>query len=575
MSKYNKHGMRGKMDPDATEPLSIAIIGTGIAGETAAYLLTHHSHHDVAAIYEASSCPGLHANSVELNNHSVDVPLRAVSPHYYPNLTSLYRHLSIPLQSVDYSSCGSYFNPNETYFRHNNVILGGLAFPFPHWKDLQSPTVMMRHMRIIRDVLWLVFTGPFLLRHHKLYLRRKSLGAYLREYNYSYEFIHLFLYPAMSTLLSCSLAQVEAYPADYIIGFYCSRITTIFTGWYRVQAGVQVVSNKLLEGVPTQRQHYNCRVQSVRSTKIGKRQAVIITDHNGNERTFDRVIIATEPSVAKAIWADVSPNGDAAVLMDSVRTYRAEITLHSDPSLMPASAADWKGLNYFTPHQNVLGQVSTEAASNGESSPHSSSTARRSVTPKKGGRASSSGSKASKKAVAAKSKSTTVTTAGHHIHQASMTTAYLNLYYPNELGSPAMGKRSNNIFESWNSFRPPQNGLLIRNVSMVRSVWDVSGRDTFEKLLPTIQGRDGVYVAGSYVVPGITLLEQAVTSACHVCLQLGGEVPFKVRPAYEATWWTTIVAYILFGITCSWRFAIMMVLVGVPAFFLCHYGGKV
>ena len=71
------------------ENLKVAIIGTGIAGETAAYLLTHCSPTNahgqtfvLEAVYESRDKPGLHANSLELTsiNCVVDVPLRAVSP---------------------------------------------------------------------------------------------------------------------------------------------------------------------------------------------------------------------------------------------------------------------------------------------------------------------------------------------------------------------------------------------------------------------------------------------------------------------------------------------------------------
>lgn len=520
------------MDSKASTSLSIAIVGTGIAGETAAYLLTEFSSHSVDAIYEASSCPGLHANSVELNNHSVDVPLRAVSPHYYPNLTALYRSLSIPLQSVDYSSSGSFFNPNETFFRHNNLVVGGRAYPLPHWRDLRNPGAILRHGRIIRDVLWLVFTGPYLLRNSARCLKGKSLGTYLREYHYSYEFIHLFLYPVMSTLLSCSLSQVDEYPADYIIGFYSSRITTILTGWFRVKNGVQAVSEKLLSGVPKDRQYFNCRVQSVRSKLIRGAQKVIVTDQGGNERIFDRVIIATEPSVAKAIWADLAPSGDEAALLGSVRAYHADISLHTDATLMPSRTADWKGLNYFTKQ-------------NGDASGHfggeSPSVKQRSATPVRKGAAETHPQK---------------TSDDDKVPKASMTTAFLNLYYPKELSGEG-------IFESWNPFRPPQTQHLIRTVRMVRSVWDVPGRDNFEKLLPTVQGRDGVYIAGSYAVPGVTLLEQAVTSACHVCLQLGARVPFSVRPAYESTWWTMCIAYVVYSTTYLWRLFVVLTIVSV------------
>lgn len=467
--------------------MKVAIIGTGIAGETSVYMLTHYAPPgvEVAAVYESRDTPGLHANSLELQALGcvVDVPLRAVSSHYYPNLFSLYKHLAVTLQTVDYSSCGSRFNPNEPMFRYRNVIVFGRAIPLLFFSDLLSLVKLLRILRVIRDLLWLVFTGPYYLLHRKsLGISKMTLGQYVRQHNFSYEFVQEFLYPVMSTLLSCSYSQVDQYPCDYILEFYSSRATTMFTGWFRVREGVQEVSGKLMSKLPAGALRLSCPVESVEY--IAASNKVRVTTKAGDVALYDRVIIATEPHVAAKIWK----HGRASECLAAVSTYDASITVHTDDTLMPVARAEWKGLNYF-------------AHGNGPKD-----------RPDRIG--------------------------------ASMTSARLGNYHPH-LAQRAIQAGVPEHFETWNPFRDPAPNSVVRTVWMTRAVWSSEGRATFDALFQTaVQGQGNVFLVGSYAAPGVTLLEQAVTSACRCAKDhFGAAVPFDVRPTYEHRWWTIALAY--------------------------------
>jgi predicted NAD/FAD-binding protein len=490
--------------------LSVAIIGTGIAGETSAYLLTHYAPPGVRleTVYESRGKPGLHANSLELQslNCVVDVPLRAVSPHYYPNLFSLYKHLAVTLQSVDYSSCGSRFNPNEPIFRYRNVILFGRAIPLIFLSDLLSLVKLVRIFRLLRDLLWMVFTGPYFLLHRKsLGISDLTLGQFLRRKNFSYEFVQEFLYPVMSTLLSCSYSQVDQYPCDYILEFYSSRATTIFTGWFRVKQGVQEVSGKLLAKLPENSLKLDCFVESVEF--IPALNKVRVTTKNGETALYDRVIIATEPHVAAKIWR----HAKAAELLTAVSTYNASITVHTDDALMPVSKADWRGLNYF----------SSGAGSDGKT-----------------GR-----------------------------HGASMTSARLGNYHPHlrqRLADAAVPEH----FETWNPFTDPDPSSIVQSVWLTRAVWSAEGRAKFDSLFSAVQGDGGVYLVGSYAAPGVTLLEQAVTSACR-CVQdhFGATLPFAVQPTYEHRVWSITLAYgLVYARKLVKLLAVLLVIIVLPHF---------
>ena len=88
----------------------VAVIGLGMAGATAAHFLKET--HDVVAI-EALPRAGLHHHSVTVGANTYDVPLRAISRHYYPNLFRVYEHLQVELRPVNYESTGVDADSNE------------------------------------------------------------------------------------------------------------------------------------------------------------------------------------------------------------------------------------------------------------------------------------------------------------------------------------------------------------------------------------------------------------------------------------------------------------------------------
>src|SRR5580704_14276900 len=90
------------------ERLRVAVIGTGVSGISAAWLL--NQRHDIQ-LFEKSSWVGGHC-------HTVDVPFRAGGQEHvipvdtgfivynektYPNLTALFRHLDVPTEPSEMS----------------------------------------------------------------------------------------------------------------------------------------------------------------------------------------------------------------------------------------------------------------------------------------------------------------------------------------------------------------------------------------------------------------------------------------------------------------------------------------
>ncbi len=115
--------------------MRVAIIGSGISGLSAAWLLRHHqvdSSPPSVCLYESAPALGMDAESCELSSHSVrvDTPLRVFTETYYPHLANLYRSAGIRVVSECYA--GSFSDPNrDAFFKYNNFLLFGFSLPLP------------------------------------------------------------------------------------------------------------------------------------------------------------------------------------------------------------------------------------------------------------------------------------------------------------------------------------------------------------------------------------------------------------------------------------------------------------
>ena len=83
---------------------SIAVIGSGIAGMSAAWMLSQR--HDVT-VYEKNARLGGHSNTVTVNTSAGPVPIDTGFIVYnditYPNLVALFEHLGVATKQSDMS----------------------------------------------------------------------------------------------------------------------------------------------------------------------------------------------------------------------------------------------------------------------------------------------------------------------------------------------------------------------------------------------------------------------------------------------------------------------------------------
>jgi predicted NAD/FAD-binding protein len=317
-----------------TLPLRIAVVGSGIAGLSAAWLLSEK--HDVT-IYECAATLGMDAHGVDValdaeRSVRVDVPLRVFTETYYPNLTALYKAVGVKYQPENYS--GSFcVEGASTHFAYRNYLLGSLSVPYV----LRCNPFNLTFLRIVRDLVWFLAKIPFHFRRPEF--QRVTLRQYLAQEGYSEAFVRKMLVPTLSGICTCSYEAVEAYPAGVIIDYLATRS---MKGVRRAFGGAKDVVDKLAS---------RCKqvLTGTKVTSIASRGGVVlVSDASGRVAEYDHVVVCTQANqVAKVLQPESTECArDVLRAMSSVKYETSRLVLHDDAGLMPRLRREWRSVNF-------------------------------------------------------------------------------------------------------------------------------------------------------------------------------------------------------------------------------------
>jgi predicted NAD/FAD-binding protein len=311
--------------------LDVAVIGAGVAGLGAAWLLS--SRHNVT-LYERNDYLGGHSNTVELRGAGrvapVDTGFLVYNQGAYPNLTRLFDHFGVVTHPSNMSFAVSIDRGRIEY--SGGSYAGLFAQP--------SNILRARHWRMIRDILRFFREAPTLLADPG---DEETLGEFLARERYGEDFIAHHLLPMGAAIWSVPMRAMLGFPARSFVAFFRNHgllqvdrrpVWRTVTGGSRVY--VAALAGALGEGV-------RLRTEAMR---VRTGEHVTVFDRTGRADRFDVAVVATHADEALAILDDAS--ADERQILGAFRYEPNVAVLHQDPALMPRRRRAWASWNYLS-----------------------------------------------------------------------------------------------------------------------------------------------------------------------------------------------------------------------------------
>lgn len=313
--------------------MRIAIIGTGIAGNVAAYHL--QAEHELT-IYEQNSHVGGHTHTHDLefagNTLQVDTGFIVLNNRTYPNFMKLLDQLDVDIQPTEMSFS---VKCERTGLEYNG---SGLNKLFAQRSNIFRP----QFHRMIRDILRFNREATDYLSTSAIEV---SLGQYLARGQYSDQFINQYIVPMGAAIWSAEPSRMFDFPALFFMRFFANHGLLSVKNrpqWYVIKGGSRQYVDKLTAGFRN-----NIRMNTpVKAIRRYPDRVEIISEKHGTE-IFDYVVMATHSDQALEVLDQ--PSSLERQVLSSIPYQENEAVLHTDEKLLPKNKLAWASWNYHIP----------------------------------------------------------------------------------------------------------------------------------------------------------------------------------------------------------------------------------
>ena len=313
--------------------MRIAVIGTGISGLGAAYLL--HQDHDLV-VYEKNDYIGGHSRTIELPIESeqvgqgrlaVDTGFIVFNNWNYPNLLGLFDQIEVPYQKSDMSF--------------------GVSVD-DGWLEYSSGGLFAQRKNLFRPQYWRMLLDVFKFNKQALaYINRDpsiTLGDCLNQLKMGEWFKRYYILAMGAAIWSCPLETIMKFPAQTFLRFFKNHGLLSINKrpqWYTVTGGSREYIKRLTAPFA------DCIILNNGASRVTHLQDQFeVTDERGGKRLFDHVIFACHADQALSMIDQ--PTADEQSVLSNFDYQRNQVVVHSDASFMPQNQQCWASWVYLS-----------------------------------------------------------------------------------------------------------------------------------------------------------------------------------------------------------------------------------
>lgn len=308
----------------------IAIIGGGISGLSAAYLMA--PHHDVT-LFEAAPRLGGHARTIMAGRHGdqpVDTGFIVFNYANYPHLTRMFQALDVPVTKSD-MSFGATINNGEVEY--------GL-------RSLRALTAQKRNLlrpgfaRMLRDILHFNAHAEALAKDDDT-----TIGELMDQLRLGRWFQDYYLMPICGAIWSTPPGEIRAFPARSLVQFFRNHALLGASGqhqWWTVDGG----SIEYLQRLEQHLLAHGVKIHTATPVQNVERNADHVGIHSaaGPQHPYDQVIFACHADQALRLLAQ--PTSPERATLSAMRFQDNKMVLHHDITQMPKRKAAWSSWVY-------------------------------------------------------------------------------------------------------------------------------------------------------------------------------------------------------------------------------------
>lgn len=319
----------------------VGIVGSGVAGLTAAYVASRHAE---VVVFEADDRLGGHADThtvtaADGSTVRIDTGFIVHNERTYPTLLRMFAELDVRTQPSDMSMS---VRSDEAHDGRGLEWAGAMGPQglFGDRRNLRRP----QYLRMLTEI-------PRFHRRARRLLAEESdedqtLAEFLEAGRFSAYFRRHFITPLVACVWSCDPAIALEYPARYLFSFLEHHgMLTIYNSpqWRTVTGGSHQYVDKVAAAL-TERGGtvlLETKVTSVLETPSG----IEVTDGNGQVHHLDAVVVATHPDQALGMLAEPTPLQRELL---GAMPYSANVAhLHTDDTVMPRNRKAWASWNQW------------------------------------------------------------------------------------------------------------------------------------------------------------------------------------------------------------------------------------